>query len=69
MVSAAWRVHIAARIAAFATSREIFVSSALKDPVIGSGIEFAEGGEYDFKGRAGIWKLFAVMGRQTGGYW
>jgi class 3 adenylate cyclase len=61
-------VHIAARIAAFATSEEIFVSSTLKDLVIGSGIEFAEVGDSDFKGRAGTWKLFAVMGRQTGDY-
>ena len=53
-------VHIATRIAAFATSREIFVSSTFKDPVIGSGIEFAEGGDYDFKGRAGTWNTSLV---------
>jgi class 3 adenylate cyclase len=62
-------VHFAARIAALATSQEIFVSSTLKDPVIGSGVEFAERGDYNLKGRAGTWKLFAVMGRQTGDYW
>jgi class 3 adenylate cyclase len=53
-------VHIAARIAALATEREILVSSALKDLVIGSGIAFTERGKYDLKGVPGRWDLFAV---------
>jgi class 3 adenylate cyclase/alpha-beta hydrolase superfamily lysophospholipase len=55
-------VHIAARIAALATSQEILVSSALKDLVIGSGIEFTERGHYDLKGVPGTWNLYAVTG-------
>ena len=53
-------VHIAARIAALATSQQILVSSTLKDLVIGSGLEFSERGDYDLKGVPGTWKLFAV---------
>jgi class 3 adenylate cyclase len=55
-------VHIAARIAALATSQEILVSSTLKDLVMGSGIEFTERGNYDLKGVPGSWNLFAVTG-------
>jgi class 3 adenylate cyclase len=53
-------VHIASRVAALATQREILVSSALKDLVIGSGIVFTERGEHALKGVPGSWKLFAV---------
>jgi pimeloyl-ACP methyl ester carboxylesterase len=55
-------VHIAARIAALATSHEVLVSSTLKDLVIGSGIEFTERGRHDLKGVPGLWNLFAVTG-------
>jgi class 3 adenylate cyclase len=37
-------VHIAARIGALATAKEILVSSTVRDLVIGSGIEFIERG-------------------------
>ena len=53
-------VHIAARTGSLATSREILVSSTLKDIVIGSPIEFTERGKYDLKGVPGSWTLFAV---------
>ena len=53
-------VHIAARIGALASAKEILVSSTLRDLVIGSGIEFIERGEHDLKGVPGHWKLFAV---------
>lgn len=53
-------VHIAARIGATAEAGEILVSSALKDLVIGSGIEFAARGKFDLKGVPGSWRLFAV---------
>ena len=53
-------VHIAARIGALATSREILVSSTLKDLVIGSPIEFTQRGTHDLKGVPGSWTLFAV---------
>jgi class 3 adenylate cyclase len=51
---------IAARVTALATQREILVSSALKDLVIGSGIVFTERGEFDLKGVPESWNLFAV---------
>ena len=53
-------VHIAARIGALATSREILVSSTLKDLVIGSPIEFTQRGKHDLKGVPGSWTVFAV---------
>lgn len=53
-------VHIAARIGALATSQEIWVSSTVKDLVIGSGIEFTERGTYELKGVPGTWDVFAV---------
>lgn len=53
-------VHIAARIGALATAREILVSSTLKDLVIGSGIEFTDRGAHDLKGVPGAWSLFSV---------
>jgi class 3 adenylate cyclase len=55
-------VHIAARVCALAVSREILVSSTLKDLVVGSGIEFVDRGEHELKGVPGTWKLFAVKG-------
>ena len=55
-------VHIAARIGALADAREILVSGALKDLVIGSGIEFTERGDFDLKGVPGSWRLFTVAG-------
>jgi class 3 adenylate cyclase/pimeloyl-ACP methyl ester carboxylesterase len=58
-------VHIAARIGALATSKEILVSSTVKDLVIGSGIEFTERGKYDLKGVPGAWNVFVVTGGKT----
>ena len=55
-------VHIAARVAALATTGEILVSGIVKDLVAGSGIEFADRGERELKGVPGSWKLFAVQG-------
>jgi class 3 adenylate cyclase len=54
-------VHIAARIGSLANSQEIYVSNAMKDLVIGSGIEFADRGEHELKGVPGPWRLFAVQ--------
>jgi len=53
-------VHVAARVAALASPGEILVSGMVKDLVAGSGIEFAERGEYQLKGVPESWKLFAV---------
>ena len=54
-------VHIAARVAALASTGEILVSGTVKDLVVGSGIEFLERGECELKGVPGSWKLFAVQ--------
>jgi hypothetical protein len=36
------------------------VSSTLRDLVIGSGLQFEEGGSYELKDVPGEWRLFAV---------
>jgi class 3 adenylate cyclase len=56
-------VHIAARVAAQASSGEVLVSSTVKDLVIGSGFRFAERGSAALKGVPGEWSLFAVEAR------
>lgn len=55
-------VHTAARVGALAGPGEVLVSRTVVDLVAGSGIEFAERGEYELKGVPGTWKLFAVRG-------
>lgn len=54
-------VHIAARIAALAGSREVFVSSTVRDLVAGSGIVFEDRGEQSLKGVPDPWKIFAAL--------
>src|SRR5437588_8425259 len=46
-------VHTGARVAALATGGEVLVSQTVKDLVSGSGIEFQEHGEHEFKGVPG----------------
>ena len=53
-------VHLAARVQALASPREVLVSSTVKDLVAGSGIEFEDRGDYELKGVPGTWRLFAV---------
>ncbi len=53
-------VHIGARVGAIAGSGEVLVSGTVKDLVVGSGIVFADRGEYKLKGVPGTWRLFAV---------
>lgn len=53
-------VHIAARVQALASPREILVSGTVKDLVVGSGVQLTERGEHDLKGVPGTWSLFAV---------
>lgn len=55
-------VHIGARIAAQAESGEVLVSSAVRDLVVGSGIEFTDRGTQVLKGIPGDWQLLAVAG-------
>jgi len=53
-------VHIAARVAAKASSGEVLVSSTVKDLVVGSGIQFSDHGVHSLKGIPGEWRLFMV---------
>src|SRR5256885_1828042 len=55
-------VHTGARVAALANGGEILVSQTVKDLVAGSGIEFQERGEHEFKGVPGRWRVYAAMG-------
>jgi class 3 adenylate cyclase len=54
-------VHIAARVAALANGGETFVSSTVKDLVVGSGIEFEDRGRHELKGVPGEWQLYKVL--------
>jgi class 3 adenylate cyclase len=56
-------VHIGARIAALAEPGEVLVSRTVKDLVAGSGIEFDDRGDYELKGVAAEWRLYAVRDR------
>jgi class 3 adenylate cyclase len=57
-------VHIGARVAAQASPGEVLVSSAVKDLVVGSGIDFADRGTHELKGVPGEWRLLAVADRR-----
>jgi class 3 adenylate cyclase len=54
-------VHIAARVASVGSDGDILVTSAVKDLVAGSGIDFDDTGEHEFKGVPGSWKVHAVI--------
>ena len=54
-------VHIGARVAAKAQSKEVLVSSTVKDLVVGSGIEFEGRGVHRLRGVPGEWRLYAVQ--------
>ena len=53
-------VHIGQRVSSLAEPGEVLVSRTVVDLVVGSGIQFADRGEYVLKGVPGSWKLFAV---------
>jgi pimeloyl-ACP methyl ester carboxylesterase len=53
-------VHTGARVAGAARPGEVLVSSTVRDLVAGSGIEFADRGEYELKG-VGSWRLYSVV--------
>jgi pimeloyl-ACP methyl ester carboxylesterase len=58
-------VHIGARVVGRAAPGEVLVSSAVRDLVVGSGIEFADRGTHELKGVPGEWQLLAVAGART----
>ena len=53
-------VHIAARVAGYAGTSEILVSSTLSELVTGSRHSFIERGEYELKGVPGSWRLYRL---------
>jgi class 3 adenylate cyclase len=53
-------VSIGARIASLAKPGEVLVSSTVKDLVAGSGLTFADRGEYELKGIPERWRVFAA---------
>ena len=55
-------VHIGARVAAKAAPGEVLVSSAVRDLVVGSRIEFEDRGTHELKGVPGNWTLLAADG-------
>jgi pimeloyl-ACP methyl ester carboxylesterase len=61
-------VHIAARILGVAGAGEIFVSSTVRDLVVGSGTRFEEHGVVELRGVPGTWQILAVdrHGARTG---
>ncbi len=60
-------VHIAARVVAHAAPGEVLVSSAVRDLVVGSGIEFTGRGTYELKGVPGEWQLLSVARTRSNG--
>jgi class 3 adenylate cyclase len=56
-------MHVGARVAALAGTREVLVSSTVRDIVDGAEIEFASRGQHELKGLPGEWELFAVAAR------
>ena len=53
-------VHIGARVSALAGPNDVLVSGALRDLMIGSGLEFEDRGDHTLKGVPGEWRLSAV---------
>ena len=53
-------VHVAARVAAAASSGEVLVSGIVKDLVAGSGTHFEDRGAHTLKGVQGEWRLYAL---------
>lgn len=53
-------VHIGARVIGQAAPGEVLVTGAVRDLVVGSGIEFADRGMHSLKGVPGEWQLLEV---------
>ncbi len=56
-------VHIGARVGALAGTSEVWVSSTVKDLVVGSGLTFEDAGEHELKGVPDTWHLYRVAGQ------
>ena len=56
-------LHVAARVAALASPRAVFVSQTVKDLVAGSDLNFVDAGLQTLKGMPGEWQLYEVVDR------
>jgi class 3 adenylate cyclase len=54
-------VHIGARVGSMAGPSEVWVSSTVRDLVVGSGLEFEDAGEHELKGVPDRWHLYRVV--------
>ena len=54
-------VHIANRVMSAAGPGEVFVSSTLRELVVGSGLDFSDRGLHQLKGVPGEWRLCALV--------
>jgi class 3 adenylate cyclase/pimeloyl-ACP methyl ester carboxylesterase len=54
-------VNIGARVGAMAGTSEVWVSSTVKDLVVGSGLSFEDAGEHELKGAPDRWHLYRVV--------
>jgi class 3 adenylate cyclase/pimeloyl-ACP methyl ester carboxylesterase len=54
-------VNIGARVGAMAGTSEVWVSSTVKDLVVGSGLTFEDAGEHELKGVPDRWHLYRVL--------
>jgi class 3 adenylate cyclase len=59
-------VALGARVAASADPGVVLVSSTVKDLVAGSGLRFADRGEFQLKGIPDTWRLFSVESSEPG---
>jgi class 3 adenylate cyclase len=53
-------VNLAARVEQRAADDELWASSTVRDMMLGGVVSFSDRGEYELKGIAGSWRLFAV---------
>jgi class 3 adenylate cyclase len=54
-------VHIGARISSLAGPGEVFVSSTVRDLIVGSDRVLADRGEHELKGIPGAWRIYSVQ--------
>ena len=54
-------VNIGARVGALAGTSEVWVSSTVRDLVVGSGLTFEDAGEHELKGVPERWHLYRVV--------
>ena len=54
-------VNIGARVGALAGTSEVWVSSTVRDLVVGSGLAFEDAGEHELKGVPERWRLYRVV--------